>query len=506
MQAVSSNSPLILSFVSGKGGVGKTMLAVSAANELAQLHRTLIIDLDFFNRGLSGMFIRSAAYKEVRPPSFAKSNHVKDWTARTITPNLFTISFPDIGHLEQEVHTPEYISLLADHLLDWILELSSELECTVVVLDCHGGPDALSFASTMISDKTILVSEPDRVTMYGTLHFLRRLDQLEVTKTDVYLVFNKVVDSVGSNFLWRLYDETLRNEYFDGRPLLAAYPIELYLAKSFENNPLATEDYPQSMLALKTQVMLFDLIHEDTRTFLSERAESVPIWLKFLRRRFFWRRPKLFSLDFLAAVGFVLLLIAIGLSWLDSTYGARLEDHGWISWRDTWARGVKPDGHKRWLVEDLRVRKQLVEDVINIFTKTIMAWAAFAATALVLSWTRYLDRQANFLVRNRGYVSSGFYMFMMMCLWGFVIYFLSSTTKGYVDRSIVGLNDIQKFMVIVVIATLFVVVGIWIAQAYRSYREVKYAKRLFVGVSRSICATLVVLTPVMFFISDFVLE
>ena len=36
-----------------------------------------------------------------------------------------------------------------------------------VVIDAHGGPDPLSFAACEIADHTILVTEPDKVTLYG---------------------------------------------------------------------------------------------------------------------------------------------------------------------------------------------------------------------------------------------------------------------------------------------------------------------------------------------------
>ena len=48
--------PLILAVASGKGGVGKTMLTVACAYEFSLGGATLVIDLDFFNRGLSGLF------------------------------------------------------------------------------------------------------------------------------------------------------------------------------------------------------------------------------------------------------------------------------------------------------------------------------------------------------------------------------------------------------------------------------------------------------------------
>ena len=52
------NSDTVITFavVSGKGGTGKTTLSVALAHELSKSGSVLLVDLDFFNRGLSGLF------------------------------------------------------------------------------------------------------------------------------------------------------------------------------------------------------------------------------------------------------------------------------------------------------------------------------------------------------------------------------------------------------------------------------------------------------------------
>ena len=56
--------------MSGKGGVGKTMLAVAAAKALAEAQSTLVLDLDFFNRGLSGLLTQGVKVVGIDRPSF----------------------------------------------------------------------------------------------------------------------------------------------------------------------------------------------------------------------------------------------------------------------------------------------------------------------------------------------------------------------------------------------------------------------------------------------------
>lgn len=319
MSTRNDSRPTVISFVSGKGGVGKTMLAVAAANELSHAQSTLVLDLDFFNRGLSGMFIQGQNVQRVKPPSFVEDTDSDRWWAQQITDNLYTVSFPDVTGFDTIDLEPQSLEKLADSLNLWIGYLCEVLHCKAVVLDCHGGPDALSFAAVRVADKTLLVSEPDRVTMYGTLHFLRTLRSLGVRDEHVHLVFNKIVDSVSPNFLWRLY-KTFLKDYFDEKSLLAAFPLELYLTKSFENNPLVTEDYPQSMLTRKTQVMLVDLLGDRRSAIVPSRAKNVPGWLASYTRHFFGRPPKLLTVNFLAVMGFVLLLVLVGVEALSSVY------------------------------------------------------------------------------------------------------------------------------------------------------------------------------------------
>ncbi|HEX7199370.1 MAG TPA: AAA family ATPase, partial [Dongiaceae bacterium] len=44
-----------LAFVSGKGGVGKTFLVANMGRAIATARKTILIDLDMQNQGLSGL-------------------------------------------------------------------------------------------------------------------------------------------------------------------------------------------------------------------------------------------------------------------------------------------------------------------------------------------------------------------------------------------------------------------------------------------------------------------
>src|SRR4030081_769144 len=90
--------PQIISVVSGKGGVGKTMLSVAIANELSRSKRTLLIDLDFFNRGLTGLFasLKHGSHQtEIAPPKFLESDNGDKWSVSEVSKNLLMVYYGD---------------------------------------------------------------------------------------------------------------------------------------------------------------------------------------------------------------------------------------------------------------------------------------------------------------------------------------------------------------------------------------------------------------------------
>lgn len=491
MNSLDTNHPVTLTFVSGKGGVGKTMLAVAAANELSHAQTTLVLDLDFFNRGLSGMFIQGDDVEQVEPPPFIDDTDETAWWAKRVAKNLYTISFPDVTSFETKSLEPRSLDELAQALKTWIEYLCEKLNCKAVVIDCHGGPDALSFAAVKVADKSLIISEPDRVTMYGTFHFLRTLSKLNIASGSLHLVFNKIVDAVGPMFLSRLYNTHLA-DYFDGKPLLAAFPLELYLTKSFENAPLITEDYPQSMLARKTQVMLGDLLSDDTRLEISERTKQLPSWLKYYTRLFFGRPPKFLSLSFLAAVGFGLLLIVVGVQALSSLYSDErrmlLDD---LAPRDKFGimmgellvtDYLDETQSEQWT--KLSKRIETISSALDSLQKVIVVWAACASMALVISWTNYLDRQVTMFFGRRRFGWAGGVLSCQMLLWAAISIFLSAMAYDLVGRLSAELEKEVVFYSAILFSVMGMALGIAIWHIFRGYQEVSYSSQKIMGLGR----------------------
>ncbi len=243
-----------IAVVSGKGGAGKTMIATALAHELAIRARTLIVDLDVFNRGLSGLLKTGKKIADIPAPEFlgngsGQTGSQEGWALMEVAPNVVTLRYPDISRAQRQYLEAFSITELSQMLDGYMGQLQERCGCAHVVLDCHGGPDMLSFAAATLCTQTILVSEPDRITFYGTLHFIRRMaEDCPSVQPNIRLLFNKVMPAFTERYLRRFYDASVK-QLFQNEKLLAVVPFEAYLSKEFEKYPFVTQVYPFSRLA-----------------------------------------------------------------------------------------------------------------------------------------------------------------------------------------------------------------------------------------------------------------
>ncbi len=457
---MSSHNPTdltVISFMSGKGGVGKTMLAVAAAHELSATSATLIVDLDFFNRGLSGLLLKGERlgnpYQDAIPvhaPSFLNREDESSWSIRKIGPKLFTLDYPDVPERTITNLVNASVEDLSEALSGWIRKLSEKLQCSAIILDCHGGPDPLSFAAAHVSDCVLLVSEPDRVTMYGTLHFLRRLSEFNTDISKVHLVFNKVVDSFSSAFLKRTYDTNLR-DYFGGKPLLASFPLEVYLTKYFEHHPFVTAHFPESMLSRKTEVMLLDLLSDGREQLVSEKARNLPKLFAYWWRSSFGRTPRILQLDFVMVLSFIVLLVVFA----------------------------------AFLQEKFFTRQPIFGAPEMLVIIIVALWAAFTT---LLSWTWGLDRELTLSSRTGRWFAFSWYVALLTFVWA-----ISIATLAQWIPNLLRLTIDYTPMLYVCYLALCVIAVVWVGQLYRAFRDFKYRRFLVEPMTRSGLAVLILI-------------
>ena len=317
-----SNDKLVVAFISGKGGVGKTMLAVAFAAELAGKNRVLLIDLDFFNRGLTGLMGTGKQVCAIAKPQFLESESQEssqesttEWFVVQVSDNLFHIRYPDLLPEDMRRFETLDVDTLKDSLREFVIQAADACGCDSVVLDCHGGPDNTSFAACLFSNYGLLVSEPDRITFYGTLNFIRQIERVSGNEScDLRLIFNKVIPAFSALFLNSFYDKNLR-AYFSGQPLLAILPLEVYLTKEFEKTPFLANAYPNSLLSRKTRTMIYDLLCPTYKDRLSPSIKSMPRLMRFYRKFSLGNRFPLLRINFIM-VAIVTVALSMSISYL----------------------------------------------------------------------------------------------------------------------------------------------------------------------------------------------
>jgi cellulose biosynthesis protein BcsQ len=479
---------LTVSFVSGKGGVGKTMLAVAFAKELSRKNKTLIIDLDFFNRGLTGLFREKETVKPVAKPDFLVKDEEdskgvdEGWTLCKVADNLYTIHYPDLHTLEIEKFQSLEIDLLRKSIGQFVREAAIAGGCTCVVLDCHGGPDNSSFAAAFISDHTLLISEPDRITYFGTLNFLRQLmdahkSSAEQLKFNLHLVFNKVVPSFSTMFLRSFYDKHLKQTFF-GNPLLAVFPLEVYLTKEFEKSTFLTSVFPYSLLARKTNIMIHDLLYEKLPERIPQATAALPKFLKWFARSSSGKPFFLTNLNVIVPVVFAGFMIFI----LTDTLAEKFSKIFPLSLYDGFFYNFIASSNKFF--------NQYGEHLgITAFAWTMSAFA--------VGWTKQLDIKFTYNMQNRKTHYGIFFLLILAGIWilplmgvGFGVssiseawYLLQSEQLTTFDRW-----EIREAVNNIIGVTVLLLVYCWVlvVQGMKTYWESKYHKLYFEAIMRAV--------------------
>jgi|HubBroStandDraft_1064217.scaffolds.fasta_scaffold00003_167 cellulose biosynthesis protein BcsQ len=436
-------SPLTLAIVSGKGGVGKTMLAVAVAREMSRCTRTLLVDLDFFNRGLTGLLQKGTKVRTICKPDFLalpQTPEEETWDILEVAPKLFHISYPDLTEDDMRKFESTEVGELRRSLQAFILAAAQTCECEFIVMDCHGGPDNSSFAASLFADHTLLISEPDRITFYGTLNFMRQIRRaVDDEQRDVRLVFNKVVPAFSAMFLLSFYKKHLRAEFQD-KPLLAIFPLEVYLTKEFEKTPFLTSVYPTSMLARKTQVLLLELLSPKERTLLPAPVRNLPAWTRKYRELSLGKQFFLFDLNLL------MLLIVVGFV-VYALLGATLES---AATSDTLARFPR--------------LKEYAEMLYGYVTSGGKVMAVWFPVSLLIAWSKTLDVKFIYSWRMRRRLAALGLFAASLLLWLPAIFVLAALSKENSSSTV--------YFILCFLCAVFGVVIL--EEAVRVYRGFRY--------------------------------
>jgi MinD-like ATPase involved in chromosome partitioning or flagellar assembly len=290
-------SQQIISFVSGKGGVGKTSLAANFAWICGRVHKTILVDLDFHNQGATGLFLSRlspdvlGSFELLEKGDFSRFNPTQVEDSVFFVPAVTPFLPVDYSRVSKLLIHPG----LAERLRDFAHYLMRDFSFDIVVLDCHGGLDSMSVAAYTNSNDTLVISEADTVAFNGTLELLDFYDthaptmvvtpaeammegpQGQLTKQtaghgpthqlcqpgQISFVVNRLPSKYRFDDLDSTYKTLIANYNGDltVRPsVLSFIPDESFLAESFGEYPFPIKLAPQSVVGRKLQLMMIDLL------------------------------------------------------------------------------------------------------------------------------------------------------------------------------------------------------------------------------------------------------
>jgi uncharacterized protein YjbI with pentapeptide repeats/MinD-like ATPase involved in chromosome partitioning or flagellar assembly len=267
----------VLAVTSGKGGVGKTTLALNIARQLS-LHgqRTLIVDFDIHNKGTTGLFLDKVGPSSPSIISIVEGSKRFDHARTTalsaaIEPLpltndglllLLPASRPDEMISWRSFHGPnDPIDEIVTFFRPLFEQLTSRLKIDVVVIDCYGGIDSLTVAAAGIADDTIIVNEPDVITFSGTLLLYKYLCDTyaaSARKPSIHFVINRITSRHSFCFLDSEYQKhlcglSIRNS------ILAYLHYDKLVMETFGDYPFFTELLPRSLITKKIRLLIREL-------------------------------------------------------------------------------------------------------------------------------------------------------------------------------------------------------------------------------------------------------
>jgi MinD-like ATPase involved in chromosome partitioning or flagellar assembly len=292
--------PKCISLVSGKGGVGKTFIAANFAFCCSLSMKVLLVDCDFHNQGLTGLFSGYLGRSMVGAYDWLlKQKDVTSAQFITIRPNLsFLPAFSDMRH--REIDWTSYPgAAIVNRCRAIVREATEKFGIDLVILDCHGGLDEISFGSYIAADVTIVVTESDRVTFNGTLELLEfyankrsrltqelpcasgiKFDSLitdpKLEGEELIFLFNRIPNRLNYQiFSDRIEEEFVKNipNMMTRVPRMVFMPAGSLAARSFSEYPFFIEVVPESIVSKKIAILFKNLFMD-----ISEVVHIVPQW------------------------------------------------------------------------------------------------------------------------------------------------------------------------------------------------------------------------------------
>lgn len=175
----------IVTFLSGKGGSGKTTVAISMAKLLADIGQLcLLIDFDLSTNGASYFF--QPHFSNTQTGIWELLQQTSKELPLSLKPDLMPLDdgllfMPSRGNLRSKGIAYEDLSARSDEnlkdILNSLIDRASKEGCKYVFIDCQAGYSISSGVAASISDLAVIVTEADAISSDAADNLLIQLGE-----------------------------------------------------------------------------------------------------------------------------------------------------------------------------------------------------------------------------------------------------------------------------------------------------------------------------------------
>jgi flagellar biosynthesis protein FlhG len=250
----------VITITSGKGGVGKSNMAVNLAVQFTRMGKKVIImDADFGLANVEVMFGTIPKYN--LSDVIFKGKSIRD----IITEGPMGIGFISGGSGVVGLNNlkSEQITFLVHNLT-----LLNDL-CDILIIDTGAGVSDQVMEFVLASPEVVLISTPEPSSLtdsYSLMKAMYKSERYIEGGTNVHLVANKVTsESEGK----AVYSKMLSvvQKFLGGKlDYLGFVPYDSFLEKAVRNQKVVSIEYPQSKAAKSFEALASKLLQKDDMT------------------------------------------------------------------------------------------------------------------------------------------------------------------------------------------------------------------------------------------------
>ena len=250
----------VITITSGKGGVGKSNMAVNLAVQFTKMgKKVIILDADFGLANVEVMFGTLPNYN--LSDVIFKGKSIRD----IITEGPMGIGFISGGSGVVGLNNlkSEQITFLVHNLT-----LLNDL-CDILIIDTGAGVSDQVMEFVLASPEVVLISTPEPSSLtdsYSLMKAMYKSDRYIEGGTNVHLVAYKVTsESEGK----AVYSKMLSvvQKFLGGKlDYLGYVPYDNFLEKSVRNQKVVSIEYPQSKAAKSFENLAYRLLQKDSMT------------------------------------------------------------------------------------------------------------------------------------------------------------------------------------------------------------------------------------------------